>query len=572
MCNMTIDKVERGEDGLPLADEKELASIDKLLSSSQYKIKESHGLFGIKKNDFLSYDFVVDVLNDLMEHVQLFVAYVKRMIPPVQKELFFSAIKKKNTIAEGILKTTLEIDLKALSEMLGSLQASPREVPVAAIQPFLKTLYKHLICIYYLKPDYVAYCFREIYKIATESHVPADPKKFQDDIIAAIQEANYIYSKIFPLMYPLVLRMVSPVMLSERGLFYKNGSKVLAWLEVSPEKILFPLKKKSSAKEDTADDEQVEQERRIAVPERVTEGLKALENLFPEAGWERIIDFPYSRTDFAPYFASIFKLSDVFVQLNPGHPMHFTMLLCQIILELLQGLRQIDFEGAAFKDELHSIIDGWVVYKENIFDKDLGESLEAYTHQLYSQPEFEGTPYAMRLVSNMYSIIRSYFLPFFNTHLHPITKLSQEWLPPLFKRTGLLMDMLKEYTNIAEQKRNLAEIEGGKKPSPDEASGMFGQYQFEVPNPVSRRLDALCSIKKLHKKTNATLIKYCTLIISVLDWWINEPISPAYNAHLPILYRAKDDESAVPVFSISARTDVEQIFQDSLKRPPTTKD
>ena len=63
--------------------------------------------------------------------------------------------------------------------------------------------------------------------------------------------------------------------------------------------------------------------------------------------------------------------------------------------------------------------------------------------------------------------------------------------------------------------------------------------------------------------TNANLLKYTLCIISVLDWWVNNPNSPAYVTDTTEVYRI--DKDGGPGFSAPERTDQNKLFADAVK-------
>lgn len=571
-----MTNIERGPDGLPVTTEKELAAITQLLTDRKYKIQLNPGFFRSDKKSSLNPDFVLYTLNDFLGHIQNYVVATKRMIPG-DRAVFIKELSSVFSTAAGIFSTAVGIDLKTLSIILGQVQKSKRGFFIPMLLPFIRVLYKSLIRIYYLPPDYTADCYRKVYRYITGKSVPADPQALKDNTVTAIHELQYIYTKIFPELYPLVLRMVSPVFLSEKDLFYKNGSKILAWLGTDPKEILLPkpqekeipsarMKKASQKKEESTEH---------VIPSRVFRGFEYLEKLFPEAGWHNIPYFPDYAQDFAPYFAPLLQLSESFIQLSPNNPLHLTMILFQILAELFQGLRHATFnilmaanDKDSPDDDIYHILDDWILYKVNIFDKSFSDDLKSYTHQIYTQRDFGKTLYAQKLMSNMYSVIRHYFMPFFDTKLYGFQKLPKDpRLPPMFSRVARLRVLLENYMKSVEKAEAAAMANGA---GPGSAGGdminAFDKYRFDIPNTVSRRLDALCGGKNSANRTNAVLLRYSLSILSVLDWWINDQYSPAYKIQTESIYRTVETGGTIPAFGITPRTDQDEIFKRYLHK------
>ena len=563
------DNIQRGDDGLPIVAEKELAAMEKLFSDEKYQIRESGGFLRPARKGIVNPAFITGTLEEFVHRLHVFMASSKRIIPAGARDPFFEALRAKNAAAEDILKMALSIEIRMLNEMLNKLQRSHRNVSIAALQPFIKTLYRPLIRIYYLDSEYATSCLMEAYRLSVSRFAPSNADEVRTNTLSAAQELKYIYEKIFPVTYPLVLRMTSPIMLTQHELFYKNGSKVLSWLDVNPEEIIFPDEDDEEPPDDESEDEDIEadaddekkeeKEEEEQIPGSVIEGLEMLERLYPRAGWKKILNFSEGKSDFAPYFARVLTLPDTFIQLNPESPLQFEMLLVIILAELFQGLRHVAFRSSSNEDSISAILDDWVMYIANVFDRTFGDDLKAYTHQVYSQADFARSNYASRLAGAMHSLIRQYFLPFYDMHLYTFQKIVVDRLPAFYPRVATLRKMLDEC--LMPHAEEDAEF--------SEATNISAIYRFDIPNTTSRHLDALCGGARSRRRTNKALIRCCSSILAVLDWWINDLDSPAYMARPTYIYRVDIGEGHIPSFSVDARTDTEEIFRKSLIKKDT---
>ena len=90
---------------------------------------------------------------------------------------------------------------------------------------------------------------------------------------------------------------------------------------------------------------------------------------------------------------------------------------------------------------------------------------------------------------------------------------------------------------------------------------------LDIPNEVSKRLDVILGAQNRTPKTNANnanLLKYTLCFISVLDWWINNPDSPAYQTNPMDIYRVSLSDGK-PLFSVEERNDQNKLFVDTIK-------
>lgn len=559
---------------LPDIPEKVLQEMNQLMMDRRYKIKQPAGLFKFDKNDLVSPEFVMYTLNDYMGHIQQCVAATKKMLPFQDQTDFVKEMKDSAPFAARVLEVVESIDLRKISGELLRLQRAPREVTVSAMIPFMRLLFVPLIKVFYLGSGGIAKVYRSIYLYITKKMVPSDPEVFKIVTTNAIEEWCYVLETVCSGLYPLLLRMTSPAMLTMYQLFYTRGSRILSWLDVVPEDVLLPNDVPDTVKfkiDDGSDPEEeqedeVEDDDDLTVPEDVAEGLELLERLFPQAGWDRLKDMP----DLGPYFQPILQFQDAFTQLAPANPLHQTLIIFWILEELFQGLRLIKFEAltpVSNRDEtedIQTILEQWILYQEQVFDKNLSVELKAYTHQIYTQPNFHKTPYGRKLLSSMYTLIKTMFLPHFDVQMYGYARLPKdERLPPFFTRVRRLKRLLARYNEA------LGPWPPGLDHDPDSSvPGVLNPwepYKFDIANPVSRRLDAICGGKLSKIRTNAMLIHSTLMILNVLDWWVNDRTSFAYQEAPDHLYRVTEPGSSVPAFGVQARTDVETLFIKHLK-------
>lgn len=548
---------------LPSASEKDLHEMNKLMMDRQYRIKQPVNVLRPDRTDRVSPEFVLYTLNDYLGHIQNCVASTRKMLPVDGENAYNTRFAVESPLSWRLLSLTAAIDLRVLSDMLRTLQLQAHELSVSRLIPFTKQLFRFLTKVYYLGPENVSRHYRLAYSWILREMVPADPEALKNDTATAIEEWHYLFSVIIPGLYPLALRMCSPVMLTMNKLFYSNGSRVLAWLELSPSDVLIQTGSVQdiarSSMPVAATPHQGAEEEEDALDETVREGLELLELLFPEAGWVSLETLP----DMCPYFQPIMHVQDAFVQLAPENPLHHTMVLFWILREFFQGMRHIVFEPLAPENsmdepvDINVILEDWVLYQEMVFDKEFSDDLKSYTHQIYTQPDFNKTPYGRKLLSNLYTLIKTMFLPYFDIRMYGTSKPAKgDRLPPFFLRVKQLHRVMERYCD---------EIDSVI-PGTESASSISGisnpwePYRFEIPNVVSRRLDALFGGKNAKIKTNAFLVKQSFLIVSVLNWWINDRDSFAYRFPPDYLYRVVDPGSAVPAFGVNSRTDTDALF------------
>lgn len=549
---------------LPPVSEKELHEMNRLMADRQYRIKLPANPLRPDKTDKVNPEFVLYSLNDFLGHIQNCVAATRKMIPYADGSSFHTRFAASDPLTWRLLKLASDVDLRALSGQLRSLQVQAHELSVSQLIPFTRELFRFLIRVYYLGYNNVARHYRHAYSWILRELVPTDPEALKTDTLTAIDEWQYVFATIIPGLYPLVLRMCSPLALPMNKLFYSNGSKVLSWLDLSPDKVLIQtgqVQDFSTDSDPKAPKVETVEEDEEALDEDVQEGLELLESLFPESGWASLENMP----DMCPYFQPILHVPDAFVQLSPDNPLHQTMILFWILREFFQGMRHIIFEAQppenAFDEaiDVTKILEDWVLYQETVFDKEFSTDLKSYTHQIYTQPDFNKTPYGRKLLSNLYTIIKAMFLPYFDIRMYGTTKSSKDERLPSFhlrvKQLHRVMSRLCAEFDAVPPGTDLngtASVAGIANP--------WEPYRFEIPNVVSKRLEALYGGKTSRLRTNAFLIKKAYSILSVLNWWINDRESFAYRFAPEFLYRVVEPGSPVPAFGVNSRSDTDALF------------
>jgi len=564
-----ISSIEFGN--LPVLSDKDLLAMNHLMADKAYQIKAPFTFMRPDKTDKVSSEFVLYILNDYLGHLQSCVASTKKMVPPADTQDFIRGLSSDYPLAGSFFSVVYSIDIKRLSSQLTLLQKNAHDVSVSQLIPFMQILLKPLVQVYYLGIAGVSKLYKLLYQYISRDLKPGKSQELMVITTAAIEEWYYVFNRIYPGLYPLVLRMCSSSMLTMSQLYYANGSRVLAWLRLKPADVLI-IKEGEEDKifipvpEAAPEPPIVEVALKKELSPEVKKGLQTLEKLFPEAGWNDLENMP----DMCPYFQSILQLQDAFIQLAPDNPMQLTLVLFGILEELFQGLRLIKFEAlpalSTFdeNEDINIILEQWILYQETIFDKTFSTDLKAFTHQIYTQPDYNKTPYGRKLLSNLYSLIKQYYLPWFDIRLYGIVKSQKdEKLPHFYVRVSRLKRLLTRYNDAIEA------APAGSELNPDASvPGVLDpweMYKFDVSNPVSRRLDALCGGKHSKYKTNALLIRYTLSILNVLDWWINDKESYAYRATPEYLYRVVEPGSATPAFGINIRTDVDELFVSHLK-------
>jgi hypothetical protein len=187
--------------------------------------------------------------------------------------------------------------------------------------------------------------------------------------------------------------------------------------------------------------------------------------------------------------------------------------------------------------------------------------LNEYCRILENSSESRTTPYAKKVLNELHWIKRLYFLPYYRFESLGPPPFQKQDVTPVYSKIRVLRQF---FTSVA------MGIEQGTRNGGAEAKAFceginnpWDQYKFEVPNPVSKRMDMLMPPGK---RNNASLIFFSLSAIAVLDCIINDENSWSYGGRPGPLFRSVKSEGIIPQFGVEDKLDAEKIFKDSLKK------
>jgi hypothetical protein len=572
----------------------ERVKMDRLCGSAEFDIKNPVqvlqsmlSIFG-RPADGVSAVFVNKRMNEYYKHIELLVTVSRSLLPRnniTRNERF----KRISPAAYAVVDVFRQWKIEIIAGDLAKLQASPRNARVSDFAEILKIIYKPLFITELLDLDsHIKEAYRLLYKILFVEDPAEAQNKQQEQIRSALAAFDMIRRDIRFLLYPLLVKMLSNKFLTYNEFFTERHRRFMAFLEVTEESRLIPQEivkepeltdamisdgekgedpaEEEDAGEDGAGPNEEEKEKRVireAERKALDRGIDTLETLFPKAGWDRMSEFP----DFFPYFSDIFDLKKNYVLIPPSDPLQQVMILTRILEELLFGLRYVNFstitnsEGFVedIREAIATISTDWHFYIDEAFDKEYLPRLAEYCRILDNPAEPRTSPYAKRLLNELHWTKRLYFLPYYRFESNAPPPFQKKEVTALYPEIRHLRRYLTSVAACIEQG-----IKAGGLANNSHCDGIenpWEPYNFQIPNPVSIRLDTLLG----KKRTNASLLFYTLAVTVVLDNLVNDDTSWAYNEHSASLFRSVSDAGVTPVFGVDERIDTETIFKQSLK-------
>jgi hypothetical protein len=505
-------------------------------------------------------------------------------------------LKKTSHFVFTVLDTIRYWNIERIGTDLARIQSHPRSVSVSEFADILKSIYKPLFILEKLDLDiHIKGAYKLLYKLLFVEN-PMEPKEKNQDLIrVALTSFAEIRREVHYGLYPLMMKFISDRWFPYDKIFIHRRRRYLAFIGATEEEQIQPLAfspeqaesgnlveamkddlrreeeedaEKALNDEDPTDPKVIARKARESAVEAeqkaVEHSVGALEKLFPKAGWEKLPDFP----DLYPYFGSMFGLRNGYELISPADPLQQTAVLMNIIENICVGLRYVSFGVVAgpdgnsipLNDIIGDMIVNWQRYIDDSYMKEYLPRLSEYCRMLESSADSKNSVFAKRTLNELRWIKRLYFLPYYRF---------EALGPPPFKN----QDATIIYTQVRNFRKNLtmvaAGIEQGNRMGGAAAKAPcngidnpWAQYHFEVPNPVSRRLDALLGPGK---RTNAVLIFFALSTATILDNLLNSETSWAYENNSIVLFRSLDNEGKVPVFGVGEKVDADQIFRNSLK-------
>ena len=553
----------RKKEELPVISKKAASTMDKLMMSAEYKIKPNYGMFNFirsfQKNGMekIVPEFYEYTIKQATEHMEGFITVIKTLIqiaPSTYKSKIASGTESKFKFLRNVAGWAMQpikveyINLQGLGEPL----------IVADLIPLIRQIYKPLITVYYYGNSKIPKLIKEIY--SDEAAYPDSPKdKLSQYAKQAITEWLYIETEVIKKLYPLLMRMCSDSYEAYPAFFNAKVGEILKFVGLHKFDLLLPEKPKEPTPE--------EKKPKIAPPEKgikdstVITGLKILDQMFPEAGFDRLDEHP----DMYPYFQPLFHFKDGFNMLSPENPIQVICVLQHIIEDCFQGCRNIKFpmpedqkKGA---DNIIAVMDDWSAYREDTFEQLYCEPLCDLVNSVYSQPDFDKSHIGKKTITSLLWQTTYHYMPNFKFEQllleHPADESKYR---PLFHRTDFARKFLTLVINECDQK-------AATKASCSLIENPWEHYKFDIPNEVSKRLDVLLGAQNKTANTtanNANLLKYTLCFMAVLDWWINNPGSPAYATEPMHIWRISEADGK-PQFSVPERKDQNKLFAERIR-------
>jgi hypothetical protein len=603
-----IDNYPGDDPGVPLKlGYRERVKMDQYAGQLFFEIKTSFQIltsfFSFFKEpiDYVSSRFVTKRLNDYYHKIEKLVTSARNLFPKSNSKRN-NQLKRASLFVYKILDTMRTWNIEQIAHEISELQAHPRAVKSSDFADFLRLVYKPLFVLSDLNTEQVKSAFKLIYKILYLESPMEAKEKYQDVIRNIISALVEIRRDVQFGMYPILMKLISDRFIPYERFFIERRRRFMAFLNVTAADQLNSAELNVQQVENVdvealqneqgaEGEENPEEENPEAVAEEVEEedpndpkviarkakeeaekaeqkafeqGRAAIEALFPKAGWDKLGEFP----DLYPYFAGVYNLRHGYELISPTDPLQQISILMHILDDLFIGLRYVNFgtvilsgNPAKISEEMSDMANNWRRYIEESFSREYLPRLNEFCRMLENSKESRGTPYAKKILNELYWVKRLYFLPYYKF---------ESIAPPPFQK----QDVVAIYSQIRKLRINLAAVfvgieqgirNGGAsvKAPCDGINNPWEHWNFQVPNPVSKRLEALVP---QDKRMNSTLIAFALSAVTLLDYIVNNENSWSYGDRPGPLFRSIRNEGITPIFGVDDKVDADQLFKESVKK------
>jgi hypothetical protein len=513
--------------------------------------------------DMVSSGFVIIKMNNYYAKLEGLVKQVRLIFPRNNTE-WTKKVRKENPFVFSVLNTLRHWNIEKMMSILGRLQSRPRSVMLIELAGIVHEFYRPLFLLEMLDPQvHLERAIRELdWLLKDDPNNCIKNGSTVDRIVALYCDIN---ENIRYQLYPLLMKFTSSRFFPYDVFFSGCRSGILEFLGISPEEQIKPpadsggdvLTGDAEIDEDllastVEPDDEKDQKSHSGTPPAVQRGLNSLEQLFPEAGWENLDSFP----DLYPYFAktlSIQKNADI---IAPENPMLQALIFLRILEELFYGFRSISFNAADFNlDEINGIIDNLHSSVETIFDRMYIPRLAEYTKLFHDPPSSGMKAYAMKIRTELNYVAHFSLFPLLQIESLNADSFRKKEVDAVSSKIRTLRQA---FTRIAASIERAMKAGGAAAGAHCEAiNNPWDNYDFAVENPLSKRLNLLLDKKN---RSNVSLVFYTISVISVLDYFLNNPDSWAYRTNPDKLFRSLDSKGLEPAVAPAA-IDADAIFK-----------
>ncbi|MDR0567773.1 MAG: hypothetical protein LBG87_01005 [Spirochaetaceae bacterium] len=539
---------------------------------SIFQVTASFFSFFRRGPDYVNPLFITQRMDEYYKKLELLVNST-RTIFPRNNIKNNEQLKKMSPFLFSVLDTIRHWNIERISSDMAKMQARTKTVTVSDFTEILRAVYRPLFIMEQLDVDlHIKAAYKLLYKVLYLDEPMVAKDKYQDTIRETLAAYDAVNKDLHFLLYPLLMKLLSNTWLPYHRFFIERRNRFMAFLNatesdrISPESM---FQKPEAEPEQAQNPEETPPEEKVdpqaaarhaanaAERKAVERGLRTLESLFPQAGWNKLEEFP----DLYVYFAKVLDLKRGCELLAPEDPLLQVVVLMRILEELLFGLRFVTFEITDGVDgHLEEIVNQWRDYEINLSQEYLSRLGEYCQLLETSSSDARSSSYAKRIYGELQWLKKLCFLPHYQFNSIGGSPFKKNAVTPLYPEVR----RLRKYLTVVAAGIEQGSKQGGaeKQAACKGIANPWANYNFPVANPLSMRLNALLPP---NKRNNASLVYFTLSVVTVLDYFVNNEESWAYENSNSPLFRSKDGAGFIPQFGVDEKIDADALFKQIMK-------
>ncbi len=502
-------------------------------------------------------------------HLERFVLAVRSLMSINRREEVPSLM---DAYSLKVLSLLRQWDIETVHRELSVLQRSPRNQPVESAVRLCKALYRPMFQLSSLDPSqHIIPIIKRLFDLDLMAYPPdsREADKIKQIGITLKNELFHLFFDVKRSCAPLLVKLSAIPYAPYPEVFDYYRTRILKFLELDAGDLI-PLESdnlegdilldenepedEEPVEAETAGDGEAEETSESFLPEGIPEAYEFLGRMFPQSGLERPENFPDLFSYFKP-IVSFQKNTDLF---HPENPVHQVAVLLAILQDMLYGFRQIIFSEIMDEDEnareIQSEIDQHLARWHRLLDElvcgRILTELVDYCRQIERSPDYRSSETGLKQENSIRVRIQQSILPHLDV---PAIRLgnrgNDRGLPELYLAVAEFHRLLKDtlYTDPETGKS------GMRNPS--------SPFHFEIENFITSRFRRYLRKKGL-PQDNRHLVCYTSLLLGLLDYLLNSPVSHLYKtSHFP-LYRFEKGHKEIPIYSVQ-ELQTERIIESS---------
>jgi hypothetical protein len=579
----------------------ERVKIDRYAAQPEFEIKNSLQVFisilcfFAEPADNVNPHFISSRISAYYKKIELLVNAARALLPRNNAKRS-ERLKKASPYYLSILDVIRYWDIERIDGELSKIRTNQRQTTALDFAEIIRNIYRPLFILENLNMDvHIKGAFKVLYKVACVDD-PSEPKeKFQELIRIALGSFSDVRVEVHFGLYPLLMKYISDRWFPYEQLFIKRRRRFMSFLGLTENDQIKPLdpnagqvenaglenaeedinKEEAAAEvtqEEGADSDDAQAAEKKAREETaknekraMDQSVKVLESLFPKAGWDTLEEYP----DLYPYFVNTYQLPRGYELIGPSDPLQQVAVLMHIIEDICVGLRRITFGTAVGPDGnpaqinelIGSTITNWRRFIDDSFHKEYLPRLIEYCGIIEHSAESRISSFAKKTLNGLHWIKRLYYLPYYKFESVGPPPFQKQNVTAIYSEVRTLRKYLTLVAAGIEQGNRLGGA--GAKAHCDGIVNPWNRYNFEIPNPVSKRIDVLLAPER---RNNTAVIFFALSVVAVLDNLLNNENSWAYGEKVGPIFRSIDNKGVTPVFGIDNKLDADKIFKEEMRK------